>query len=92
MKSFIGRLLEIGEQKFHDSITRNPVKSFNSHVCLKVIAKDNKTATIRANWDIIGFLLLFAAKTNKSIDWENSLSYQKQNTKFKFCWYKEIQR
>ena len=55
MKTFTRRLLENGEQKFHDSITRNPVKSFKSHVCSKVIAMNNKTAKTRANQDITGF-------------------------------------
>ena len=56
-------------------ITRNPIKSFKSHVCSKVITKDNNIATIRANRDIIGSLLSFSAKNNKPIDWENALSY-----------------
>ena len=75
MQAFTGRLLENGEQKFHDLIARNQIKSFKSHVCSKVIAKDNKTATIRANRDIIRSLLSFSAKNNKPIDWENALSY-----------------
>ena len=75
MQAFTGRLLENGEQKFHDLIARNQIKSFKSHVCSKVIAKDNKTATIRANRGIIGSLLSFSAKNNKPIDWENALSY-----------------
>ena len=33
MKAFPGRLLDAGEQKFHDPITRNPIKSFKFHVC-----------------------------------------------------------
>ena len=40
-----------------------------------MIAKDNKTATVRVNRDIIGSLLSFSAKNNKPIDWENALSY-----------------
>ena len=40
-----------------------------------MIAKDNKTATIRANRDIIASLLSFSAKNKKPIDWENALSY-----------------
>ena len=73
MKTFTRRLLENGEQKFHDSITRNPVKSFKSHDCSKVIAMNNKTAKTRANQDITGFLLSFSAMNNKPIDWENAL-------------------
>ena len=73
MQAFTGRLLENGEQKFHDLIARNQIKSFKSHVCSKVIVKDNKTATIRANQDIIRSLLLFSAKNNKPINWENAL-------------------
>ena len=46
-----------------------------SHVCSKVIAKGKKTATIKANRDIIRSLLSFSAKNNKPIDWENVLSY-----------------
>ena len=73
MQAFTGRLLENGEQ--NDLIARNQIKSFKSHVCSKVIAKDNKTATIRANRGIIGSLLSFSAKNNKPTDWENALSY-----------------
>ena len=40
-----------------------------------MIVKDNKTATIRVNQDIIGSLLSFSANNNKPIDWENPLSY-----------------
>ena len=75
MKTFTRRLLENGEQKFHDSITRNPVKLFKSHVCSKVIAMNNKTAKTRANQDITGFLLSFSATNNKPINWENALLY-----------------
>ena len=57
-------------------ITRNQIKSFKFHVCLKVIAKDNKTAMIRANWDITGSLLSLSAQNNKPISLENALSYQ----------------
>ena len=75
MKAFTGRLFENGEQKLHDSITKNQIKSFKFHFCLKVIAEDDKTATIRVNRDIIGSLLSFCAKNNKPIDWEHALSY-----------------
>ena len=75
MQAFTGRLLENGEQKFHDLVARNKIKSFKSHVCSKVLAKDNKTATIRVNRDISGSLLSFSAKNNKPIDWENALSH-----------------
>ena len=75
MRAFTGRLLENGEQKFHDLIARNQIKSFKSRVCSKVLAKGNKTATIRANRDIIGSLLSFSAKNNKPNDWENASSY-----------------
>ena len=67
MQAFTGKLLENGKQKFHDLIARNQIKSFKSHVCSKVIAKDNKTATVRVNRDIIGSLLSFSAKNNKPI-------------------------
>ena len=74
MQTFTGRLLENGEQKSHDLIARNQIKSFKSHVCLKVIAKGTKTETIRANQDIIGSLLSFSAKNKKPIYWKNALS------------------
>ena len=75
MQALTGRLLENGEQKFHDLIARNQIKSFKSHVCSKVLAKNNKTATIRVNRDINGSLHSFSAKNNKPVGWENALSY-----------------
>ena len=75
LKVFTGRLLENGEQKFYDLIRRNSIRSFKYHICSKMIPKDNKTATIRVNRDIIGSLLSFSAKNSKSSDWENVLSY-----------------
>ena len=68
MNVFTGRLLEKGEQKFHDSITRNLIKLIKSNVCLRVIAKDIKIATIRANQDIVRSFLSFSARNNKPID------------------------
>ena len=65
MQAFTGRLLENGEQEFHDLIAINQIKSFKSHVCSKVIAKNNKTAMIRVNRDITGSLLSFSTKNNK---------------------------
>ena len=67
MQAFTGRLLENGEQMFHDLIARNQIKSFKSHVCSNVLAKNNKTATIRVNRDIIGSLLSFSAKNKKLV-------------------------
>ena len=75
MQALAGRLLENEEQKFHDLIARNQIKLFKSHVCLKVLAKNNKTATIRVSRDIIGSLHSFSAKNNKPVGWENTLSY-----------------
>ena len=62
MRAFTGRLLENGEQTIHDLIARNQIKSFKFHVCSKVLSKDNRTASIRANRDIIGSLLSFSAR------------------------------
>ena len=59
IKAFAGRLLEKGEQKLHDSIIRNQIKSFKSHVCLKVIAEDNKTATIGISLGESGYHWVF---------------------------------
>ena len=33
MQAYTGRLLGNGEQKFHDLIARNQIKSFKSHIC-----------------------------------------------------------
>ena len=73
MKSLKGSLLENREHQFHDSITRNPVKSFKSHVYSKVIAKNNKTATVRTNRGIIVSLLEVVLKKGDSTILDNFL-------------------
>ena len=67
IQAFTGRLLENGEQIIHDLIARNQIKSFKSHVCSNVLAKNNKAATIRVNRDIIGSLISFSVKNNKLV-------------------------
>ena len=81
IKTFTGRRLENGEQKLHDLIARNQIKSFKSHACSKVIAKDNKTATIRANRDILGTLLSFCSNNNKRIDQETAYGKPRKTAK-----------
>ena len=48
-------------------IARYKIKSFKSHVCSNVLAKNNKAATIRVNRDIIGSLISFSVKNNKLV-------------------------
>ena len=71
--------------KFHDPITRHKIKSFKTASATREVKKDNKSATVAVNRDIIGSLLSFSAKYEKPIDWDTALTYPLSPVPLSIC-------